>query len=235
MNEIIRKRKSIRKYELTSLDSSILDEVREQIRNVIPLYPDIKYSINILERTKGLFNIKAPHYLVLNSEEKDGAYENIGFIGQQMDLFLSGLGLGSCWLGASKPGEKDISDLSCIECISFGKPAEPLYRTHSEFKRKPLSKISAGTDERLEAARLAPSGMNIQNWFFIAKDEKIHCYKKKSLLGFMDKLAGIDIGIAIYHIAAESENFNFTKDSTAPKKKGYIHIGTVTLAVTGNA
>jgi len=228
MNEIIRKRKSVRKYDPTPLDDSTLKSVQEQIEELIPLYPEIQYSIEIVKRTKGLFNIKAPHYLILNSENKDCSYENIGFIGQQMDLFFSESGLGSCWLGASKPNEKDASEIPCIACISFGKPAEPLYRTHSEFKRKSLSKISEGIDERLEAARLAPSGMNMQSWFFVAGDKKIHCYKKKSLLGFMDKLSGIDIGIAIYHIAAESKDFSFSKDSNASEKKGYIYVGTVT-------
>ena len=227
MNEIIRKRKSIRKYDLTPLDDSSLKRVKEQIEKIIPLYPEIKYSIEVIAKTKGIFNIKAPHYLVLSSEDKEGSYENIGFIGQQMDLFFSGTGFGSCWLGASKPDDKVISDVPCVACISFGKPAEPLYRTHSEFKRKPLSDISEGTDERLEAARLAPSGMNVQNWFFVARDEKIHCYKKKSLLGFMDKLSSIDIGIAIYHIATESNNFCFSKESDVSEKKGYSYVGTV--------
>ena len=227
MNEIIRKRKSIRKYDLTPLDDTALKSVQDKIKELIPLFPDIKYSIEIIKKTKGLFNIKALHYLVLNSEDKEGSYENIGFIGQQMDLFFSETGLGSCWLGASKPDDKKNADIKCIACISFGKPAEPLYRTHFEFKRKPLAKISEGADERLEAARLAPSGMNMQNWFFITNGKNIHCYKKRSLLGFMDKLAGIDIGIAIYHIVSESDVFSFVKDSNAPEKKGYIYVGTV--------
>ena len=227
MNEIIRKRKSIRKYDLSPLDATSLKRVEEQIGKIIPLYPDIKHSIEVIAKTKGLFNIKAPHYLILSGEDKEGSYENIGFIGQQMDLFFSEIELGSCWLGASKPDEKESTDFPCIACISFGKPAEPLHRTYSEFKRKPLSNISEGTDERLEAARLAPSGMNAQNWFFVARDEKIHCYKKKSLLGFMDKLSSIDMGIAIYHLAAESSNFNFIKESDVSEKKGYSYIGTV--------
>jgi len=78
MNEIIRKRKSIRKYDLTPLDDSTLKSVQEQIEKLIPLYPGIKYSIDIVKRTKGFFNIKAPHYLVFNSEDNDKAYENIG-------------------------------------------------------------------------------------------------------------------------------------------------------------
>ena len=76
--------------------------------------------------------------------------------------------------------------MPCIITMAFGKPAQPLYRDVSEFKRKLLSDISEGTDDRLEAARLAPSGMNKQNWYFVADNGKIHCYRKKLLLGFMD-------------------------------------------------
>jgi len=230
MTEIIRKRKSIRKYDPTPLDDATLETVREQIAKLIPLYPDIRYSIEIVSRTKGLFNIIAPHYLVFRSEEKDGACENIGFVGQQLDLFLSGSGLGTCWLGASKPVEKDDTIDSSIICMSFGKPVGSLYRTAQEFKRKPLSVISEGTDERLEAARLAPSAMNAQNWYFVAVDEKIHCYRKKSnpLLSFIyEKMHRIDMGIALCHIAEESDSFSFAKEESIPERKGYVYTGTV--------
>ncbi|MCL2857628.1 MAG: nitroreductase [Oscillospiraceae bacterium] len=229
MNEIIRKRKSIRKFDLTPLDFHALEKIKAQLKLLKPLYPRIRYSIDIADKTKGLFNIKAPHYLVFSSEDKDGASENIGFIGQQLDLFLAGSGLGSCWLGASKPSEKEPSNLLHVICIGFGKPAEPLYREIAEFKRKPLSEVSEGEDERLEAARLAPSGMNAQNWFFIAEDNKIHCYRKKlnplkALV--LDRLSCIDMGIAICHIAEENDNFLFEKETGAPERKGLIYMGT---------
>ena len=231
MNEIIAKRKSIRKYDPAPLDAATLDMVREQITKIKPLYPDIRYSIKIIEKTKGLFNIKAPHYLVFESEKKEGAYENIGFIGQQLDLALSEAGIGTCWLGASKPTKKDVSTVPSLICMSFGKPAEPLHRTLSEFKRKSLSEISEGNDERLEAARLAPSAMNAQSWYFIAESGKIHCYRKKAnpLLGFVyEKMHTIDMGIALCHIAQASSEFNYTNDENAPIKKGCIYMGTVT-------
>jgi nitroreductase len=230
MNETIRKRKSIRKYDMTKLDNPTIEKVRAQIESLTPLYPNIRYSIEIAAKTKGLFNVSAPHYLIFGSEEKDGAYENIGFIGQQMDLFFSEVGLGCCWLGISKPLEKEAGSLPFVICMSFGKPAEPLHRGLSDFKRKALPQISEGTDERLEAARLAPSGMNSQGWFFIAVDDKIHCYRKKPnpLLGFMmSKMGAIDMGIALCHIAKESVSFNFTKEADAPTKKGFIYMGTV--------
>jgi len=230
MNEIICKRKSIRKYDPVALDKETLAKVGQCIETVNPLYPDIKYSIEFAVKTKGMFNIKAPHYLVFGSEQKEGANENIGFIGQQLDLFLSEIGLGACWLGVSKPDDKGDYALPCIICMSFGKPAEPLHRDISEFKRKPLSEIIEGVDKRLEAARLAPSGMNKQNWFFAASDGHIHCYRKKfnPLVGLMfDNLTEIDMGIALCHIAEESDNFVFSKEQGAPSRSGYIYMGTV--------
>ena len=231
MNEIIRMRKSIRKYDLAGVDDVTLEAVRAQIDKVAPLYPDIRYSIEIAEKTKGAFGVKAPYYLLFRSEEKDGSLENIGFIGQQMDLFFSGSGLGACWLGMAKPEGNVVSTLPFVICMAFGKPAEPLYRDVSEFKRKPLNVVSEGEDERLEAARLAPSGMNAQNWYFVADNGKIHCYRKKSksMLGFMTgRLSHIDMGIALCHIAEESENFSFVIEADVPFRKGYVYAGTVT-------
>jgi len=228
MNEIITKRKSIRKYEQTPLDDAGLSKVRDKIADVKPLYPDIRYSIDIASKTKGIFNIKAPHYLIFGSEEKEGAYENIGFIGQQMDLFLSESGFGSCWLGMAKPEERAAGALPFVISMAFGKPAEPLYRGFSEFKRKPLPEISEGEDDRLEAARLAPSGMNAQNWYFIAEAGKIHCYRKKPLISITAaRLGHIDMGIALCHIARESREFNFITEENPPQRKGCIYLGTV--------
>ena len=231
MNETIRKRKSIRKYDMTKLDSNTLEMVKAQINSLVPLYPDIRYSIEITDKTKGLFNVSAPHYLVFGSEAKDGSHENIGFIGQQLDLFFAENGLGCCWLGASKPTEKEASPLPYVICMSFGKPAESLHRELSQFKRKTLAEISEGSDLRLEGARLAPSGINTQGWFFVAGNGKIHCYCKKPnpIVGFMlGRMGEIDLGIAICHIYKESSSFGYIKDSSAPVKKGFIYMGTVT-------
>jgi len=250
INEIIRKRKSIRKYDPTPLDDAALKKVHALIEGLKPLYPEIRYSIEVTSKTKGMFNIKTPHYLVFLSEEKDGYLENIGFIGQQLDLLLSASGIGTCWLGAAKPTDSptpvkqspvSVSDdisagkavnpaLSHVICMSFGNPAEPLHRELSAFKRKPLSAISEGDDPRLEAARLAPSAINAQNWYFIADSGKIHCYRKKAnpLLGLMfNKMHCIDMGIAICHLAEESEDFRFTHEADAPVRKGCVYTGTV--------
>ena len=230
MKEIIRKRKAIRKYDLAPLDAVSLEKVWAQIEAVKPLYPAIHYSIEIVNGVTGIFNVKAPHYLIFRSEKQDGAYENIGYMGQQMDLFFSGSEIGSCWLGMAKPKDTEKPTLLHVISMAFGKPDEPVYRKLSEFQRRPLSEISEGTDERLEAARLAPSAMNAQNWYFVAVDGKIHCYRKQSkglFRSVYDKLHAIDMGIALCHIAAESTEFSFSKEADIPERKGYVYMGTV--------
>ena len=58
-----------------------MKKIKEQITTLTPLYPDIRYSVGIVSKTKGVFGIKAPHYLVFSGENKSGSHENIGFIG----------------------------------------------------------------------------------------------------------------------------------------------------------
>ena len=52
MNEIIRKRKSIRKFDLTKLDTATLNTVRMHIDSITPLFGHIPYSIEIAENGK---------------------------------------------------------------------------------------------------------------------------------------------------------------------------------------
>jgi len=230
MNAFIYKRKSIRKYDINPLDESTLNKVIAKFDTLIPLFSEIQYSISIVNKTHGLFNVKAPHYILFGSEKKPGYLENIGFIGQQLDLFLSEIGLGACWLGVSKPGKNEMTALPYVICIGFGKPAETLYRKESDFKRKSLSEISTGNDPRLNAARVAPSGTNAQNWFFAAHDGVIDCYRKKppALLNMLlGNMSYIDMGIALCHIAEESGTFNYIKRDDVLVKKGFEYLGTV--------
>jgi len=235
-NEIILKRQSVREYEHVPFEEQTLEMIRAKINTLTPLYPDIRYSIEITDKpTRGMYNIKAPYYLIFGSEKKSGAHENIGFLGQQLDLFLSSIGIGTCWLGIAKPGkeeEKEESLLPFVICMAFGKPAEPLYRDlDAKIYRKPLEEISEGTDARLEAARLAPSAHNAQIWYFIAEDGIIHCYRKKVNNPFVrfvyNRLNAIDVGIALCHIAEESSDFRFSKETDAPPRAGYLYMGTV--------
>jgi len=201
----IYKRKSIRRYEPTPLDEATLTKITNRINHLKPLTENIKTELKILpaNTVNGLFAAKAPHYLAIFSEEKKGYLTNLGYILQQMDLYLSANGLGSCWLGVAKPSKEftKCSKLKFVISLAFGRPAEQLHRTGvAEFKRLSLDQIrdARGMDDLLEPARLAPSASNSQRWFFTGGEGKLNVYVSNSLI--LNRLSLIDAGIAICHI-----------------------------------
>ena len=215
--ETIFKRKSIREYDLTPLDGHTLAEIMAHTSALKPLYDGIKIEMKLLSQkdVKGLLRAKAPHYLAVFSETKDGYLTNAGFMLQQMDLFFSANGIGSCWQGMPKPTKEILnsSKLEFVILLAFGKPKERLHRESvSEFQRKPLEEITdiKGADELLEPARLAPSAMNRQQWFFTGNASTIHAYRAKSsfLTAFMfEKMSKVSMGIAICHLWIAAKHF----------------------------
>lgn len=219
--DTIFKRKSVKKYDLTPLDENTLSEISKHLNNLKPMYDDIKTEVKIIPLEQVETRKKeAPHYMAVFSEPKDDYLVNVGFMLQQMDLFLSGNDIGSCWQGSPRPKGEVLknSDLEFVIVMSFGKPADPgsLHRGGaSDFKRKPLSEISSvkGADEVLEAVRLAPSAGNSQPWFFTGDKNVIHVYTTKpyAVKGHkapkVKKYNVISMGIAIYHLLAALKHF----------------------------
>jgi nitroreductase len=235
MKEIIYKRKSTRKYDMTSLDDTIFEDIwKFWADDVKPLYNiKVDYKITESEKIKGLFAVKAPHYLTISSEVKDGYLTNVGFMFQQMDLYLQNIGLGSCWLGSAKPLVKPEPPLEFVIMLAFGKPLERPYRNLSEFKRKPLNEISDASDKRLEAARLAPSGINSQPWYFVNDGNIFHVYCEKhgavkALI--YERMNKIDMGIALAHLyVGNKDTFRFFTVENPKQMKGYYYIGSVEI------
>lgn len=213
--DTIFQRKSIRKYDLTPLNNNRMKEISKYMANLEPMYGNINIELKILgpDNVKRRMMKKAPHYLAVFSQAKEGYLANVGFMLQQMDLFFSANGIGSCWQGIPKPNKKTLnsSNLEFIILIAFGKPDEPLNRNVSEFKRKSLKEISNvdGAEEFLAAARLAPFGSG-QPWFFTGDENIIHAYSKKPnlIMGFLaKKYIPVDVGIALCHLKIAAEHF----------------------------
>ena len=243
--ETIFKRKSVREYDPTPLDGHTLAEIMAHMSALKPMYDDIKIETKLVSQkdVKSLLSAKAPHYLAVFSETKDGYLTNVGFVLQQMDLFLSANGIGSCWQGMPKP-TKEILNSSKFEFVillAFGKPKEKLHRESvSEFQRKPLGEITdiKGADELLEPARLAPSAMNRQQWFFTGNASTIHVYRGKSsfLTAFIfEKVSKVSMGIAICHVWIAAKHFGkeveFICDKEAQNNPPGGHYYVITMKI----
>jgi nitroreductase len=243
--ETIFKRKSIREYDLTPLDVHALAEIMAHTSALKPLFDGIKIEMKLLSQkdVKGLFLAKAPHYLAIFSEAKDGYLTNAAFILQQMDLFFSANGIGSCWQGMPKPTKEILkkSQLEFVILMAFGKPKERLHRESvSEFPRKPLGEITdiKNADQLLEPARLAPSAMNRQQWFFTGSASAIHAYRAKSsfITAFMfDRMSKISMGIAICHVWIAAKHFGkqveFINDREAQNNPPSGHEYVITIKI----
>ena len=237
--EAIFKRKSVRDYDPTPLGQKRLEEITSNLQTLTPLIPEIKTEFKIIspnQVSRKLSN-KAPHYIVAFSEAK-GAYKvNIGYMLQQMDLYFSANGLGSCWLGIPQPTNEvtNASNLEFTILMSFGNPKDTPYRVSaSEFNRKQLSDITniKDADELLEPVRLAPSAVNLQNWYFTGNKQAIHTYSAKT--GFLRNIVGgsyypINVGIALCHLQLSVEHhggktrfvFDSSRDKNPPKNLEY--------------
>lgn len=220
-------RKSCRKY----LDEKIdMTPIHQFMSSVKPLIPEINYSYKILTRDEvSLKTIwSAPYYLAIYSDKKENYKLNVGFIFQQLSLYMQSLNIGSCWVGMGSVKEKNPK---FVILISFGK-SNDLKRDMDEFKRKSLSKISEVEDEKLKVAQLAPSAINSQPWYFKHTNEGYDVFKVKYNIvkrKILDKWNDIDVGIALAHIYVSNQDtfqFEFKNKSDM---KGYAYVGSLKI------
>lgn len=227
LTEMIFQRKSCRSFTGEPVDAEMIEKILSF--DLKPLYPQIKVRMDIVSRdkVKCICPWTTPQLIAIYSEETEGYLENIGFLFQQMDLFLQTLGLGVCWLGMGRMNPKtttEVEGMKFVILLAFGHPkGDPLRHDLKGFKRKPMEKITDQADPRLEVARLAPSAVNSQPWYFTHDGETVHVYCSK-------KGSRLDAGIALSHLyVANEEAFRFFRAENVQEIPGYGYVGSITF------
>jgi len=227
LNEMIFHRKSCRSFTGKPLDAEKLQKLLSF--GPKPLYPEIRVHWDIVPRdqVRCICPWTTPQLITVYSEETDGCLENIGFLFQQMDLYLQTLGLGVCWLGMGRMDPRtagSVEGMRFVIMLAFGHPkGDQLRHDLKSFRRKPMEQITDRPDPRLEPARLAPSAVNSQPWYFTHEGDTIHVYCAK-------KGSRLDAGIALAHLYVANEKaFKFFKADQTADLPGYTYIGSVNL------
>ena len=237
LTEMIYRRKSVRSFTNGLVSDEILNRIEEFVASAKPLYPEIKVKMEIVPRNqvKCICPWTTQQLITIFSEDKPGYLENVGFIFQQLDLYIQSIGIGTCWLGMGTLTAEDVFEkqrqdgLKYVMMIAFGHPKGKALRDgKTDFKRKPLGEISDLEDERLEPARLAPSSVNSQPWYFAHEENVIHVYCMHK--GLLNKTLGntnqLDVGIALAHMyVANKDTFSFKKLDQHNNKKDCTYIG----------
>ncbi|MCL2796805.1 MAG: hypothetical protein FWD58_01950 [Firmicutes bacterium] len=211
--ETIFKRKAVRAYserpcELLDGDADLVEAFGVQ-----PLVDGIKVKVKVLKERE-VKNKRSDYCIAFYSEDKSLHLDNIGFIGQQIELELQSRGLGTCWWGMKKPKKdfKAVDGLDCVITMTAGYPKSDETRAYPDgFKRKVAKDIILGgaePDALIETVRIAPSAMNLQPWL-IEKNGSRYDFYLRPPKGFMEKMMGhmrrIDMGIAMAQLFVQAK------------------------------
>ena len=232
--DMIFKRKSFHLFRNIGNESLTVDELADidaYFSKIIPLNKDIKVKM-IIDKDNNTCHRGQEYCILFYSEEKDNYLQNIGYIGEQIDLYLTSKNIATLWFGIGRVKEKVIDGLHYVIMIAIAKAdnTDKFRKDMFKSKRKDTSEIWRG-DKYLDIAnivRFAPSACNSQPWQVVANDTTLEVYRqrKDGKVGIMPKGAAnyynqIDIGIFIYfldlclnhnNILYERVNFLESKD-----------------------
>lgn len=157
-NALIQNRKSARQFTDQKVTESVCAELESYYRSGCQrLVPDIDTELWIfghntrqaLEGAAGYneFLVGAPQYLVLLSGKAEQAYENAGYMMEDLVLKLEDMGLGSCWLTfTDSKAVKDAlgidSPLEVAAIAAFGYPQKA--RKRMRFNILSMSNVDIG-------------------------------------------------------------------------------------------
>ena len=206
------------------IDEAELRAIEHAWASFEALYPEIRTAVRIVPAQKVNFKRDAEYCVMLYSEKKDNYLMNIGYIGEQLDLYLVSRNIGTLWFGIGRPDEKAYDGLDYVIMIAIRRiPDEKLFRKDMfKAKRKPLEEIWRGETLGVgEIARFSPSACNTQPWFTENADGTltVYRYKKEGKRGIMPAAAvayynRIDIGIylCILEICMAEKGLDYSRE-----------------------
>jgi len=183
--DMIFKRKSFHLFKNIGNEHITEDELKDiqnKFNNFKPLVDDIRVKMKIV-RDLSSCNVGQEYCILLYSEKKDNYLQNIGYIGEQLDLYLVSKNIGSLWygLGNVEVKEEKLDGLDFVIMFAIAKvdSIDKFRKDMYKSRRKELKEIWDG-DNYLEIAdivRFAPSACNLQPWKVYVKNNFIDVYR----------------------------------------------------------
>ena len=207
---------SIGEYELS--------DIQNAYSAFTPLNPEIKTAIRIVPEKETDCKRGGEYCILLYSEKKDGFLQNIGYLGEQLDLYLVSRNIGTLWFGIGKPKEEPFEDMEFVIMFSIRKISDGSKYRKDMFMSKRKSAREIWEGEQIpgvtDIVRFAPSACNSQPW--LVKNDGgllVYRYKKPGKRGIMpaDKVSFyncIDIGIFLcfLEICLEHQGIKYQRE-----------------------
>ncbi len=216
--EEMRNRHSVRKYTDRKIEGEVLDRLQKKVDSVNEV-SGLKIRLILEEPTsfKGLMTKmtgfrNAVNYLAMIGTKSDRLAMDVGYYGEDIVLYAQSLGLNTCW--AKMNGKKacngfleENDDYIIGIAVGYGEDQGVPH------KNRPVSDVAdlEGKPDwfvkGVEAAMLAPTGVNAQKFHFDLADGEV------VLTGGDSTLKQIDLGIVKFHFecGAGKENFEWSE------------------------
>lgn len=205
---MIFKRKSFRRFnDELIISKEELDDINKKIQNLNPLIKEIEIKCNIVPKEKTTCK-RGEYCLLIYSDEKGHYLLNIGYMFEQLDLYLASRNIGVCWYGMGKVNEPNDENLRYVIMMALGKGEESEFRKdYKKSKRKETRDIWKGdlSFEIADFVKYAPSACNTQPWRVVCENNTLKVYRTTEVKSIMPKekvpfYNSIDVGIFLYFL-----------------------------------
>lgn len=204
-----------------SISSTEISEIYSAYKTFTPLVSDIRTEIRIVPGDQTTCSRGQEYCILIYSEKKDNYLSNVGYLGQQLDLYLVSRNIGTLWFGIGKTEEVTFDGLDYVIMIAIRKITDQTKYRKDMFrsKRKVVSEIWDGPkiDRVTDVVRFAPSACNTQPWYVESTGTSllVYRYKKPGKRGIMPVKAvsyynRIDVGIFLCFIDLTLENVSIS-------------------------
>jgi nitroreductase len=237
VEEAVKKRYSVRNYKEEEVETGKRKGIESFVDRLDNPF-DKKVSVHYLnkneilhQQTLGTYGVikGAMQYIGATIKAEPMTLEALGYELEAVVLYLSSLGIGTCWLGGTfnRKGFAKAMDIAQDDLfpviMPYGYAAERKHVTESIMRamiqadhrkkwaqlfykndfQSPLTKEDAGSLAfALEMVRLGPSASNKQPWRILLSDNACHFYEYKEPKysdSFPYDIQRIDMGIAAAH------------------------------------
>ena len=145
LKEAIIKRKCTRGFDMAGLTKEELAEITDYAEKLPSLVSGVRVKAEIIgpDDVKSIMKWRAPHYLAIYADDSNAGLLSVGYIYEQVVLYLTTLGIGTCWATSISPKEKHEDDgTRWAAVIAFGRPDNGnAFREAGLAKRKSASEV----------------------------------------------------------------------------------------------
>ena len=117
-----------------------LQDIEETYKKLTPLFLEIRTAIRIVPAKETTCKRGQEYCVLLYSEKKENYLQNIGYLGEQLDLYLVSRGIGTLWFGIGKVEEPSCDGLDFVIMIAIAKVDDAKKFRKDIFKSKRKSK-----------------------------------------------------------------------------------------------